>query len=425
LDIPVDLSRILFVCTANVTDSIPGPLLDRMEVIRIAGYVFEEKLAIANQYLIPSSIEHCGVENVEFELEKTALEKLIKDYAREAGVRELRKLLEKICRKMALSLVRASEDDDKRTRVTLDNLTKFIGQPPHSTDRLFPDITPPGVVMGLAWTAMGGSTLFVEARGRLPPGTGRYGEDLLLVGGGEGEESNAPSAGDAQNPGDTSNSEDQRRRPRGSGARMKVTGQLGKVMGESSEISLTYAREFVRQVELENCFLEEALLHVNVPEGGVPKEGPSAGVTMTTALVSLAMDRPVRENLAMSGELTLTGKVLRVGGIKEKTIAARRERVEEILLPMGNHADYADLKPHLRAGLTAHFVDHYDDIYRLAFEGSPELQGPSRGSPIITLATPSLEQLQAEGLAGGPLAGGPASSSSKETPAGGVAGRAA
>lgn len=170
---------------------------------------------------------------------------------------------------------------------------------------------------------------------------------------------------------------------------MKVTGKLGKVMSESSEIALTYARMFLREVEPPNDFLDEASMHMNLPEGATAKDGPSAGVTMTSALLSLALDRPVKRDLAMTGELTLTGKVLRVGGIKEKAIAARRENVGIIVLPMSNQADYEELKPHLRAGLTAHFVDHYDDVYRLAFEdsGAP-MPAHSRGSEVKTHFTP-------------------------------------
>lgn len=161
-------------------------------------------------------------------------------------------------------------------------------------------------------------------------------------------------------------------------------------MNESSDISLTYARLFVRELQPENGFLDDARVHLNVPEGAVPKDGPSAGVTMATSLVSLALDQPVREDLAMTGELTLTGKVLKVGGIKEKVIAARRERVSTLLLPRQNEADFTELKEYLREGVTAHFIDHYDDVYRQAFQEDqvPPLAGPSRGLPVISVTTP-------------------------------------
>jgi Lon-like ATP-dependent protease len=383
LDVPIDLSRVLFVCTANIVDSIPAPLLDRMEVIRIAGYVFEEKCAIANQYLIPQTIGGSGVNDDHLELNPEAVNKLIRDYARESGVRELRKLLEKITRKIALNIVR-DEAAYNRTVVSMDNLTDFVGQPPYSSDRMFHDNMPAGTVMGLAWTALGGKTLFVEARGRVPP------ELPALEPPKKQSEEHSESEKDSTPVEDTS----KRRRPPGSGPRMKVTGKLGKVMSESSEIALTYARMFVQEVEPSNVFLEEAAMHVHVPEGATPKDGPSAGVTMTSALLSLALDRPVKHDMAMTGEMTLTGKVLPVGGIKEKAIAAKRENIDMIVLPMSNHAEYMDLKPGIRAGLTAHFVDHYDDVYRLAFEdsGAP-MPSVSRGSEIRTVFTPPEEAM--------------------------------
>jgi len=376
LDVPVDLSRCLFLCTGNVTDTIPGPLLDRMEVIRLAGYVFEEKLQIANQYLIPQTITSHGISDDVMNLHSDALAELIRNHAREAGVRQLRKLLEKIARKVALNLVRTEVENRTLTVIGLDNLTKFVGQPPHTSDHLYPEGMPPGVCMGLAWTSMGGKTLFVEARGRVPeaPTLPKVTDGVEEVGSSqEGKEKGGA-----------------RRRPQGAGPKFKVTGKLGKVMSESSDIALTYARQFIQEVDEANCFLDEAVMHMNCPEGATPKEGPSAGVTMTSALLSMALDTPVKRDLAMTGELTLTGKILRVGGIKEKTIAARRENVGMIVLPMSNHADYMELKPHLRAGLTAHFVDHFDDIYRLAFGDSsaPMPQTESRGAEMKTIFTP-------------------------------------
>merc|ERR1719419_1439810 len=168
LDVPVDLSRVLFVCTANISETIPGPLLDRMEVIRLAGYVFEEKLAIANQYLIPETMASHGISDESLDLQSEALVELIRNYAREAGVRELRKLLERITRKVALAVVRTNEENRKRASISMENLRAYVGQPPFSSEQLFPEGMPPGVVMGLAWTAMGGKTLFVEARGHVP-----------------------------------------------------------------------------------------------------------------------------------------------------------------------------------------------------------------------------------------------------------------
>jgi len=372
LDVPVDLSRVLFVCTANVIDTIPGPLLDRMEVIRIAGYVFEEKVAIANKYLIPQTEEQSGIGSDRLELKEEALHKMITDYAREAGVRQLRKLLEKVSRKVALKLVRKPDEDQTKAEINTENLTQYIGQPLHLSDRLYAKGTPPGVIMGLAWTAMGGATLYVEARGRLPRRSGATdsNDDSSQAG------SDSTSSGDSGGGGLTGS--------------MHVTGQLGSVMSESSAVALTYARLFMREFNPSNHYLDDARIHLNVPEGAVPKDGPSAGVTMASSLVSLAMNQPIRQDLAMTGELTLTGKVLKVGGIKEKVIAARREGVETLLLPRHNEADYTELKDYLRAGLTAHFIDHYDDVYRLAFDESQvlPLPGPSRGLPVVSVTTP-------------------------------------
>jgi len=383
LDAPVDLSRVLFVCTANILDTIPGPLLDRMEVITLAGYVYEEKVAIANQFLIPSTIKEHGISDELMELHPEAVRQLIRDYAREAGVRELRKLLEKIARKVALAVVRTEEGKRTCTIVGVDNLKKYVGQPPHTSDHLFPEGMPAGVVMGLAWTSLGGKTLFIEARGRLPL-KGRKSEKPRLVDTGPADDGSARD--DAE--------DGKHKPPTGTGARITVTGKLGKVMGESSEIAATYARLFIREVDAPNNYLDQALMHMNMPEGATPKDGPSAGVAMTSALLSLALDKPVKPDMAMTGELTLTGKILRVGGIKEKAIAARRENVGTIVLPMSNQADYMEIKPHLRAGLTAHFVDHFDDIYSLAFgeTGAPKLAS-SRGSEVVTVHTPLEEQL--------------------------------
>eukprot|EP00931_Biecheleriopsis_adriatica_P042947 TRINITY_DN2450_c0_g1_i1.p1 TRINITY_DN2450_c0_g1~~TRINITY_DN2450_c0_g1_i1.p1 ORF type:complete len:997 (-),score=250.97 TRINITY_DN2450_c0_g1_i1:27-2981(-) len=388
LDVPVDLSNVLFVCTANVLDTIPGPLLDRMEVIRIAGYVFEEKLAIANQYLVPQTQESSGVGPQQLTLEEAALQKMIGEYAREAGVRHLRQLLEKVSRKVALSLVRKSEEerDKEPAVVSLDNLTEYIGQPQYVSDRLFSAGTPPGVVMGLAWTALGGASLFVEARGRIPHLAGRP----LASGPGVSFKREISDAGDSK-PGEEQDEDVSfgSNAGRGLNASMQVTGQLGSVMNESSSISLTYASIFLRELSPSNRFLDEAKIHLNVPEGATPKDGPSAGVTMATALLSLALDKSVRADLAMTGELTLMGKVLKVGGIKEKVIAARREKVHTLLLPRQNEADYSELKEYLRAGMTAHFVDHFDDIYRFAFDQAevPPLPFEPRGLPVSTIVT--------------------------------------
>ncbi|XP_049444475.1 lon protease homolog, mitochondrial [Epinephelus fuscoguttatus] len=323
LDVPVDLSKVLFICTANVTDTIPEPLRDRMEMINVSGYVAQEKLAIAQQYLVPQLRTLCGLTEEKASISSDALGLLIKQYCRESGVRNLQKQVEKVFRKVAFSIVSGEKTS---VTVTPDNLQDYVGKPIFTVDRMY-DVTPPGVVMGLAWTAMGGSTLFIETSLRRPSG----GADTK----GEGS--------------------------------LEVTGQLGDVMKESAKIASTFARAFLMTQEPENHFLVNSHLHLHVPEGATPKDGPSAGCTIVTALLSLATNRPVRQNVAMTGEVSLTGKILPVGGIKEKTIAARRAGVTCIILPSENRKDFSDLPDYISQGLEVHFVDHYSQIYPIVF----------------------------------------------------------
>ncbi|KAL2764201.1 lon protease-like protein, mitochondrial isoform 2, partial [Daubentonia madagascariensis] len=278
LDVPVDLSKVLFICTANVTETIPEPLRDRMEMINVSGYVAQEKLAIAERYLVPQARALCGLDESRAKLSSDVLTLLIKQYCRESGVRNLQKQVEKVLRKSAYKIVSGEAES---VEVTPENLQDFVGKPVFTVERMY-DVTPPGVVMGLAWTAMGGSTLFVETSPRRPP--------------------------DRDPKGDKDGS-------------LEVTGQLGEVMKESARIAYTFARAFLMQRDPSNEYLVTSHIHLHVPEGATPKDGPSAGCTIVTALLSLAMDRPVRQNLAMTGEVSLTGKILPVGGIKEKTIA--------------------------------------------------------------------------------------------------------
>lgn len=345
LDVPVSLKQILFVCTANTTDTIPAPLLDRMEVIRLSGYVFEEKLSIAKEYLIPQTVESTGLQKAEKTdvadsgpapkadlnyLSEDVLSHLIRDYAREAGVRSLQRYIEKIHRKIALQIVR---DENAKIDVNLGSLHDFVGQPVYLSERMYED-TPPGVVMGLAWTSMGGATLYVEASA------------LSLHG------------------------------ERQKGA-LKVTGQLGNVMTESTQIAHSYAKKIERHlyahVDRDSLLfprsdgypLEDWNIHLHVPEGATPKDGPSAGITLCTALLSLSLNLPVPKDLAMTGEMSLTGKVLRIGGLKEKTVAAKRENAKMLIFPRSNERDYDELKDYLKEGLTAHFVESYDEVIEI------------------------------------------------------------
>ncbi|XP_067086079.1 lon protease homolog, mitochondrial isoform X2 [Osmerus mordax] len=280
LDVPVDLSKVLFICTANVTDTIPEPLRDRMEMINVSGYVAQEKLAIAERYLVPQLRAQCGLTEEKTAISSEALNLLIKQYCRESGVRNLQKQVEKVFRKVAFRIVNGEETE---VEITPSNLQDYVGKPIFTVDRMY-DVTPAGVVMGLAWTAMGGSTLFIETSLRRPRGAA-VGKD----GPGEGT--------------------------------LDLTGQLGDVMKESAKIAFTFARAFLMKQQPDNTFLTESHMHLHVPEGATPKDGPSAGCTIVTALLSLATNTPVRQNVAMTGELSLTGKILPVGGIKEKTIA--------------------------------------------------------------------------------------------------------
>ncbi|KAL6108607.1 lonp1 [Pungitius sinensis] len=323
LDVPVDLSKVLFICTANVIDTIPEPLRDRMEMINVSGYVAQEKMAIAERYLVPQLRSLCGLTEEKASISSDALSLLIRQYCRESGVRNLQKQVEKVFRKVAFSIV---SGEQSTVTVTPDNLQVYVGTPIFTIDRMY-DVTPPGVVMGLAWTSLGGSTLFIETSLRRPSG----GVDSK----GEGS--------------------------------LEVTGQLGDVMKESAKIASTFARAFLMTQEPENHFLVNSHLHLHVPEGATPKDGPSAGCTIVTALLSLATNRPVRQNVAMTGEVSLTGKILPVGGIKEKTIAARRAGVTCIIMPNENRKDFSDLPDYITEGLEVHFVDHYSQIYPIAF----------------------------------------------------------
>ncbi|KAJ6635515.1 Lon protease like, mitochondrial [Pseudolycoriella hygida] len=325
LDVPVDLSKVLFICTANVLDTIPEPLKDRMEMIEMSGYVGEEKVAIARQYLIPQSTKESGLTD-QLEITDDALLALIKSYCRESGVRNLQKHIEKVVRKVAFKIVKKEAE---QMTVSADNIETFIGQPIFTHDRMYED-TPPGVVMGLAWTAMGGSTLYIETAKRK-----------------------------------VNTSDDKPNKASGS---LQLTGHLGDVMKESAQIALTVSRNFIQNTGEKSNFLETNHIHLHVPEGATKKDGPSAGVTIVTALLSLAMNRPIRQNIAMTGEISLMGKVLKVGGIKEKIIAAKRTGVSCVILPEENRKDYTELADYITDGLEVHFASNYEDVYKIAFQ---------------------------------------------------------
>jgi len=316
LDLRVDLSRVLFVCTANQIDTIPRPLLDRMDAIRLAGYLPEEKFKIANKHLWPRLLKRNNVAATKVVLKDTAVKTLIEGYAREAGVRNLEKLLAKILRKSVVKLLGGS----RKVTISDKTLVDYVGPPVFRQERQLKGV---GVVTGLAWTAMGGATLPIEA---------------------------------------TIVSEDK--------SGFKLTGNLGKVMKESAEIAYSYAIANLDNYNVKHDLSKKAFVHLHVPQGATPKDGPSAGVTMATALLSLALNKKVNSTIAMTGELTLTGQVLPVGGIKEKLIAAKRLGIKTVILPFDNKRDYDELTPSVRRGVKVHFAQVFADVSEIVFKGA-------------------------------------------------------
>lgn len=314
LDIRVDLSKVLFICTANQLDNIPQPLLDRMEIMHLAGYITDEKIKIAKNHLWPRLLQRAGLKPAQLKLTDAALKKIIEDYARGAGVRNLEQKLAKITRKAAIKIV----NNPKVTlNITVSDLQKIIGEPIFSDEMLMYGI---GVMTGLAWTAMGGDTLTIEA----------------------------------------SKVHNNRRG-------LRITGSLGEVMRESAEIAFSFVSANLTKYHINRKFFDNALVHIHVPEGATPKDGPSAGITITSALISLAQGKMIKRSIAMTGEITLTGQVLAVGGIREKIIAARRNRIKEVILPLSVKSDIKQLPKYLLEHLKLHYVDTYDDVYRILF----------------------------------------------------------
>ena len=327
LDVRCNLSNILFIVTANILDTIPEPLKDRMDILRLSGYILEEKVKIAEKFLIPRNRKEMGLKAQDVSFSKGALKTVINGYAREAGVRSLENNIKKVMRKVAVKVVRAEEKSSKKKKkpkaefqhITEKNLEKFLGKPIFTSDRYYPK-TPVGVCMGLAWTSMGGATLYVEAI--------KFAAEKT---------------------------------------EMKLTGQAGDVMKESSQIAWSYLHSIYQKYVPKKPFFEKEQVHLHIPEGATPKDGPSAGVTMLTAMLSLLKNEPVAQDLGMTGELTLTGKVLPIGGVKEKVIAAKRSGAKTLVFPKDNKRDFDELPKYIRHGLSVHFVDHYEEVYRVAF----------------------------------------------------------
>ncbi|RPH42163.1 MAG: endopeptidase La [Desulfobulbaceae bacterium] len=317
LDVRFDLSKVLFVCTANQLETIPAPLIDRMEVIRLPGYILAEKVEIARRHLIPKQLKLHGLTKSQITFPKGVLTAIVEGYAREAGVRGLENCIKKIMRK---TIKRIIKDPAETVRIQKDQLTDLLGKKLFAEDHAFkkPRV---GVVTGLAFTSMGGTTLHIES---IPVPTGQPG--------------------------------------------FKQTGQLGQVMVESSEIAYSYVRSLVRRNEQATDFFKNNFIHLHVPAGATPKDGPSAGITMACSLYSLAINKPMIANTAMTGELTLSGLVMPIGGVKEKIIAATRAKVARVLLPKENQEDFELLPKHIREGITPHFVATFDDVLKICFK---------------------------------------------------------
>jgi len=315
LDVPFDLSGVMFITTANTLDTIPAPLRDRMEVISLAGYTEEEKLQIAERYLVPRQIDRNGLKRSQIAFTRPGLRTIIEEYTREAGVRNLEREIGSVCRKVARSVAEGTYA--RKVSVTAPRARKLLGRPrfPADVERRTRE---PGVATGLAWTPVGGDVLFVEATAM--PGSGK----------------------------------------------LTITGQLGDVMKESAQAALSYVRG---HADLPDDWFQTHDVHIHVPSGAIPKDGPSAGITMATALMSLVTDRCVRSDTAMTGELTLTGQVLPIGGLKEKALAAQRAGVKRVLAPRRNEPDLEEMPENLRKGMDFVWVGEIGEVFAAALDG--------------------------------------------------------
>ena len=315
LDVRVDLSNVLFICTANQLDTIPGPLMDRMEVMRLSGYLADEKVAIARKHLLPKQIERAGLKKRgQLRVDTAAIRKIIENYAREAGVRKLEKYLGTITRKAVMKILKRKKTP---IHVRAGDIEDYLGKPVFSEEDRIKGV---GVITGLAWTSLGGATLDIEAT---------RAHDFT----------------------------------RG----FKLTGQLGDVMKESAEIAYSYVVGNAKSLGVEPDYFKNSMIHLHVPAGATPKDGPSAGITMASALISLARGKKAKQSHAMTGEISLTGQVLPVGGIKEKVIAARRMKIKNLILPLANKGDYEELPKYIRNGVKVKFASTYEDVLEQIF----------------------------------------------------------
>ena len=315
VEIPIDLSEVLFIATANSVQDIPRPLLDRMELIEVTSYTENEKLHIAKEYLLTKQMERNGIRPEQLAITDKAMAKIISGYTREAGVRNLERKLGEICRKAARPLY---EGEKEKIKVTEQNLEKFLGKEKYSFDKKN-DTDEVGIVRGLAWTSVGGDTLEIEVN--IMPGKGEF----------------------------------------------QLTGQLGDVMKESAQAGISYIRSVSEEYHIPKKFFQENDIHIHIPEGAVPKDGPSAGITMATAMLSAITKTPVRADVAMTGEITLRGRVLPIGGLKEKTLAAKNAGIKTICVPKKNEKDIDEISPEIKKGLKIVFVEQMKDVLDVAF----------------------------------------------------------
>ena len=320
LDLPFDISNVFFILTANTLDSIPGPLLDRAEVIQLSGYIDQEKMEIAKKYLIPKNLEKNGLKKNQVKFTKAALSCIAEEYAREAGVRNFEKNLDKINRKIVTKLM-ADEKADKAQTFTVDasDLQEYLGKPVFDESEI-KCASKPGTAIGLAWTSMGGDTLLLES--------------ISFPGKNE----------------------------------LQLTGQMGDVMKESAQIAFNWVKNYVEQNEIKKPeWFEQNVIHLHIPEGATPKDGPSAGITMATTFMSLLTGKTIKKNLAMTGELSLTGQVLPIGGLREKTVAARRNRIKTIIIPKANVRDLDEIPDHVKAGIKFMPVSDVKEVIDIVF----------------------------------------------------------
>jgi ATP-dependent Lon protease len=345
LEVSYNLSQVMFITTANLLDPIPGPLRDRMEIINLSGYTEKEKIAIAHGYLVPRQLKENGLRPTEMRFGDASLEKIIRSYTREAGVRSLEREIGALCRKVVTQLAESGEQAGE-IEITPEKVSELLGRPKFFNDEeIIQRTSIPGVATGLAWTSVGGDVLFVEAT-RMPGGKG-----------------------------------------------FQITGSVGNVMQESAHAALSFVRANARQLGLEADFFDKADFHLHIPAGAQPKDGPSAGVTMATALVSLLTGRLVRPDTGMTGEITLRGQVLPVGGIKEKVLAAHRSGLKTVILPVRNEADLEDLPEEVQRELQFIFAETIQDVLAAALESEPA-SPPSKLSPAGQSVEPEAVQMR-------------------------------